>query len=117
MRWHCVARSCPALNSYPCPITHSEVSSWVHSLTDEGLAPATVRHAHRVLPLALTAAVRDGRLIRNVAEGVPLPRVVATPKRFLTHDQVQALAEAFAPYDTLIRVLAYAGLRWPSSWP
>jgi integrase len=71
-----------------------------------------LRCAHRVLSLALTAAVRDGRLVRNVAEGVPLPRVVATPKRFLTHDQVQALAEACAPYGTLIRVLAYAGLRW-----
>jgi hypothetical protein len=93
-------------------ITHSDVSSWVHGLTDEGLAPATVRYAHRVLSLALTAAVRDGRLVRNVAEGVPLPRVVATPKRFLTHDQVQALAEACVPYGTLIRVLAYAGLRW-----
>ena len=93
-------------------ITHSDVSSWVHSLTDEGLAPATVRYAHRVLSLALTAAVRDGRLVRNVAEGVPLPRVVGKPKRFLTHDQVQALAEACAPYGTLIKVLAYAGLRW-----
>jgi integrase len=90
-------------------ITHSDVSSWVHSLTDEGLAPATVRYAHWVLPLALTAAVRDGRLVRNVAEGVPLPRVVGKPKRFLTHDQVQALAEACAPYGTLIKVLAYAG--------
>jgi hypothetical protein len=55
-------------------ITHSDVSSWVHGLTDEGLAPATVRYAHRVLSLALTAAVRDGRLVRNVAEDVPLPR-------------------------------------------
>jgi hypothetical protein len=54
-------------------ITHSDVSSWVHGLTDEGLAPATVRYAHRVLSLALTAAFRDGRLVRNVAEGVPLP--------------------------------------------
>jgi integrase len=93
-------------------ITHSEVASWVHGLTDEGLAPATVRYAHRVLSLGLTAAVRNGRLVRNVAEGVPLPRVVATPKRFLTHDQVQALAEACPAYGTLIRVLAYAGLRW-----
>jgi integrase len=93
-------------------ITHSDVSSWVHSLTDEGLAPATVRYAHRVLSLALTAAVRDGRLVRNVAEGVPLPRIVGKPKRFLTHDQVQALAEACAPYGTLLKVLAYAGLRW-----
>jgi integrase len=80
-------------------ITHSDVSSWVHGLTDEGPAPATARYAHRVLSLALTAAVRDGRLVRNVAKGVPLPRVVATPKRFLTHDQVQALAEACPPYD------------------
>ena len=55
-------------------ITHSEVSSWVQSLIDEGLAPATVRYAHRVLSLGLTAAVRDGRLVRNVAEGVPSPR-------------------------------------------
>jgi integrase len=90
-------------------ITHSDVSSWVHSLTDEGLAPATVRY---VLSLALTAAVRDGRLVKNVAEGVPLPRVVGKPKRFLIHDQVQTLAEACAPYGPLIKVLAYAGLRW-----
>jgi integrase len=93
-------------------ITHSDVSSWMHGLTGKDFAPATVRYAHRVLSLALIAAVRDGRLVRNVAEGVPLPRVVATPKRFLNHDQVQALAEACAPYDTLIRVPAYAGLRW-----
>ena len=38
-------------------ITHSDVSSWVHGLTDEGLAPATAWYAHRVLSLALTAAV------------------------------------------------------------
>jgi hypothetical protein len=67
-------------------ITHSDVSSWVHNLTDAGLAPATVRYTHRVLSLPLTAAVRDRRLVRNVADGVPLPRVVGKPKRFLTHD-------------------------------
>jgi hypothetical protein len=67
-----------------------------------------VCYAHRVLSVALTAAVRNGRLVRNVAEGVPLPRVVGKPKRFLTHDQVQALAEVCAPYGTLIKVLASA---------
>ena len=30
-------------------------------------------------------------------EGIPLPRVVGKPKRFLTHDQVQALMR---PYGT-----------------
>jgi hypothetical protein len=78
----------PRFESVPLSrIAHSEVSSWVQGLIDEGLAPATVRYAYRVLSIGLTAAVRDGRLVRNVAEGVPLPRVVAIPKRFLTLDQ------------------------------
>lgn len=93
-------------------ITHSDVSSWVQTLAAEGLAPASVRYAHRVLSLGLTAGVRDGRLVKNVAEGVPLPRIVGKPKRFLTHEQVQSLAEACTPYETMIRVMAYAGLRW-----
>jgi hypothetical protein len=42
-------------------ITHSEVSAWVQSLAAEGLSPASVRYAHRVLSRALAAAVRDGR--------------------------------------------------------
>ena len=54
-------------------ITHSDVSSWVHGLTDEGLAPATVRYAHRVLSLALTAAVRDGRLCGTSPRAYPSP--------------------------------------------
>jgi integrase len=81
------------------------------------LKPTTgFAYAHRALSLALTAAVRDGRLVRNGAEGVPLPRVIGKPKRFLTHDQVQPLEEACAPYGTLIKVLAYAGLRWARRW-
>ena len=93
-------------------VGHSDVSAWVQNLSASGLAPATIRYAHRVLSLALAAAVKDGRMVRNVAEGVPLPRVVRKKKRFLTHEQVAQLAEACAPYQTLIRVLAYAGLRW-----
>lgn len=31
---------------------------------------------------------------------------------FLTHQQVDQLAQACAPYDTLVRVLAYTGIRW-----
>jgi integrase len=79
------------LQSGLAKITHSEVSAWVQSLAAEGLSPASVRYAHRVLSRALAAAVRDGRLVRNVAEGVPLPRVVGEAKRFLTHDEVQRL--------------------------
>ena len=50
-------------------------------------------------PCALTdlnMAVKDGRLARNVATGVNLPRPSKEQQRFLTHAQVEAIAEAFA---------------------
>jgi integrase len=93
-------------------VTYSGVCGWVEKLSREGLSPSTVRKAHLVLSLALKAAVKDGRLVRNVADDVPLPRMLTPSKRYLTHTQVHALAEACAPYQTLIRLLAYAGLRW-----
>lgn len=86
-------------------LTHLEVSAWVQSLEAEGLSPASVRYAHGVLSRALAAAVRDGRLVRNVAEGVPLPRIVGRSKRFLTHQEVQRLAAECEPHGTVIRVL------------
>jgi integrase len=77
-----------------------------------GLAPASIRQAHRVFSLLLALAVRDSRLPRNVAEGVRLPRVVRTERVFLTHDEVAALADACEPHGLVVRVLAYTGLRW-----
>jgi hypothetical protein len=41
-------------------------------------------------------AVKDGRLARNPATEINLPRVVATERRYLTHEQVHALAQALA---------------------
>jgi integrase len=43
---------------------------------------------------------------------VSLPRKVGREHRYLTHQQVHALAEAAGEHGTLIRVLAYTGLRW-----
>lgn len=55
---------------------------------------------------------RDGRLSRNPAEGVRLPRVVREEAVFLDHDQVARLADACGRYGLLVRFLAYTGLRW-----
>lgn len=93
-------------------VTHADVVAWVSRMLADGYAPATARQAHRVLSLILSLAVRDGRLSRNPAEGVRLPRVRTPDKVFLTHAQVDALAEACAPYQLLVRVLAYTGLRF-----
>ncbi|MGW3603300.1 tyrosine-type recombinase/integrase [Micromonospora sp. NPDC005161] len=93
-------------------VSYAEVAAWVQRLTASGLAPATVRYAHRVLSLVLAHAVRDGRMSRNPAEGVRLPRVVKEEPVFLDHDQVAMLAEACGRYGLLVRFLAYTGLRW-----
>ncbi len=62
--------------------------------------------------MLLSLAVRDGRLTRNVAVGVRLPRVGRAQKFFLTHAQVEQLAAAAEPHGLIIRVLAYTGMRW-----
>lgn len=93
-------------------VSYTDVAAWVADLVAGGLAPATVRYAHRVFSLTLAHAVRAGRLARNPAEGVPLPRLVRKPAVFLDHGQVAELAEACEPYGLLVRFLAYTGLRW-----
>ncbi len=91
-------------------ITHSDVQLWIAGID---LAPASVRKIHRVFSQILATAVRDGRISRNVAEDISLPRVHATEKRFLTHTQVEDIARLVGPdWDLLVRFLAYTGLRW-----
>ncbi|MBF5082332.1 site-specific integrase [Quadrisphaera sp. INWT6] len=96
-------------------VTHADVSSWVASLSAAPLAPSTVRQAHRVLSRVLQHAVKDGRVPRNVAEGVPLPRLGRPQSRFLTLEEVERLAtaaERIGDGGDLVRLLALTGLRF-----
>jgi integrase len=93
-------------------VTHTDVTRWVAQLVTYELSARTVHKAHRVLSLLLDLAVRDGRLTRNPAVGVRLPRASLAPKRFLTAAQVRALAEAAGRDRVLVYVLAYCGLRF-----
>jgi integrase len=108
-------------------VRHADVQKWVAGLSAERSA-ATVRKVYRVLSQVLGSAVKDGRLVRNVAEGVALPRVQSKERRYLTHEQVAELADACAAvpvskyssttaadraaYRLLVLFLAYTGLRW-----
>jgi len=74
----------PAFGSTPlAKIGHSAIAAWIGDLLEGGLAGPTVRHAHRVLHMILNAAVDDGRLVRNPASRVKLPRDRRREKRFL----------------------------------
>jgi len=109
-------------------VAHADVQVWVTALSKEH-APATVQKIHRVLSLILDMAVKDGRLARNVATGVNLPRIAKHEHRYLTHDQVDDLAQAcgypsdaskHSSYDTrtnemyrlVVLFLAYTGVRF-----
>ena len=76
-------------------VSHADVQAWVTRLS-QSRSPATVRKVHRVLSLVLAMAVKDGRLARNVATGVNLPRVVRAERQYLTHAEVDRLADACA---------------------
>lgn len=93
-------------------VSHADVQTWVTELS-QSAAPATVRKIHRVLSLILAFAVKDGRLVRNVAEGVSLPRVVSGDRRYLDHAQVAALADKCGDeYRLVVLFLAYTGVRF-----
>jgi len=93
-------------------VSHADVAAWVARLRAHGSAPATVRQIHRVFSLLLSLAVRDGRIPRNPADRVPLPRVTRGEPRFLTRDEVERLADAAGADSDSVRLLAYTGLRF-----
>lgn len=93
-------------------VGHADVQAWVTRMSASGLAPASVRQAHRVMSLILALAVRDKRLPSNPADGVTLPRAVAAEKRFLDAAEVARLANAAGSDRLVVLVLAYCGLRF-----
>jgi integrase len=68
--------------------------------------------AHGILAGILDAAVKDRRISSNPARGVVLPRKPKKRHVYLTHKQVENLASQSRQHGTLVRVLAYTGLRW-----
>lgn len=98
-------------------IRASEVEDWVSSLlTDtpdrKALGAQSVRRCVFVLSSVLAIAERDGILRSSPTKGVTLPAKTPKPKRYLTHEQVERLAAAAPGHETLMLLLAYAGLRW-----
>jgi integrase len=89
------------------------VREWVAGLVEGGLSPSRIRNAHQVLSQVLAAAVEGGRLARNPATGVRLPKRVEREMLFLNAGQVEQLADAIGPhYRVVVYFLAYTGLRF-----
>jgi integrase len=91
----------------------SDVRSWVQDMTAAGAGAATVENALSVLRQILAMAVEDRRIARNPCAGVKAPRRAHRPRGYLTHEQVELLAQAVGGPDAMVvRFLTYTGLRW-----
>jgi integrase len=88
------------------------VAEWVNDMQHEGRSASRVRQAYHLLTGMLHAAVKEGRLPRNPAIGVDLPRLSTKRRRYLRHDQLHALANETGRYRVLVLTLGYCGLRW-----
>ena len=93
-------------------ITYGSVADWVNDMQRDGRSASRVRQAYHLLTGMLHAAVKDGRLPRNPALGVDLPRLTPARRRYLRHDQLHALADACGDYRLLVLTMGYCGLRW-----
>jgi len=97
-------------------VTHEGVAAWVAGLEASGLSASSIRQTHRVFALLLGLAVRDGRLARNPAAGVALPRTVRAEQVYLTHVRWTgwpALPASIASPCCSSRTRACASARWP----
>ena len=92
-------------------IRHSEVQAWVSELSSRKSASVVIR-AYGVLAGIMDVAVKDRRIPSNPARGANLPRKSGKERHYLSHGQVQLLADESRANSTLILFLACTGLRW-----
>lgn len=105
-------------------ITPDLIDEYLATRTSAGVAASSVHRDYRTLHRMLEVAVERRKLIANPCAPVRPPRLPDTEMRFLTVDEVDALADAMTPNDAKHRglvsgryrawvyVAAYGGLRW-----
>ena len=96
-------------------ITPSDVERVYAKMAEKGLSGNTRLHAHRVIHMVLTDAVRRGRLTSNPAsrERLRAPRKTAFTVQVPTPSEVRRLIYAASEtrIGLLIKLLAFTGLR------
>lgn len=114
-------------------IRKTDVSKWIATMSSEKVGNRTIQRAVGVLRGTLQYAVDAEMIAVNPAVGVQLPKTIVRRRNYLSIKQVEKLAQemleppeelglgeaekavyaAFhSQYPTVIRVLAYTGIRW-----
>ncbi|MFF1687181.1 tyrosine-type recombinase/integrase [Streptomyces sp. NPDC058254] len=100
-------------------IQWQDVSDWIDDLvTQPGkrgkpLGPARITKTYRVFSMVMKRAVQTNRIATSPAHEHELPRSTDDDEHvYLTHEQLEQLADAAGAYRRLVLVLGYCGIRW-----
>jgi integrase len=100
-------------------IRWQDVSDWIDRLvTQPGkrgkvLGPARITKIYRVFGMVMKRAVQTNRIATSPAAEHELPRLPEDDEHvYLTHEQLERLADAAGDYRRLVLVLGYCGIRW-----
>ena len=114
----------PLIGSIPlAKLSPADVERAMGALTTRGLSPLTVRGARATLRRALSRAVRDGLIQRNVASLAAAPRVPGWEIEYLPIPAIKAMiaataADEYGPAWAVavtsgVRLGELCGLQWP----
>jgi integrase len=93
-------------------VTKAVAKKFVSDMVAAGKGKPTVAMVVRVAHRLFQVAVEEGRLAVNPWTGVKVPRLDSHEPRFLTGDEIRAIAgEVPDPYRTLVLLLGFGGLR------
>lgn len=93
-------------------IKRSHVQSWVAEKHAEGVKTPTLRVCVGILRGVLDYAVDSGYLLANPADKITFPRQQQAQRPILTATQVELIARHIDHGATVVRFLAYTGLRF-----
>lgn len=94
-------------------ITAEDIQTMYNKMLEDGLSPRTVRYTHTILKNALQQAVKWGKLYRNPADLVDLPRQKKEEMKVLTPEQAARFMEAtvYSPWKAFFSLLLASGMR------
>ena len=103
----------PAFGLVPVgAIEPGAVREWIASLVAKGYSASTIRRVYTILQETLELAVGDLMIPRSPCRNIALPNTHRSDMRFLSIDEVEALADEIHPrYRAFVLAGAYAGLR------
>lgn len=104
----------PALGDLPLRrLDPDRIDAFLDELMAQGLAASTVHRQYRTLRRMCEVAVVRRRLVTNPCGPVSPPTIEHVEMRFLSIDEVDALAAAIGQrYRAWVLVATYGGLRW-----